>query len=105
LSIGVGEELPDGADGGTVQLAQVAAEAVELTSDLGGRSGQGAPGQTITTWAPLGYRAQRPWRLRAEQVGIPGGMSPVRWDNPKVAARTLVIAVGWSLLRPSCPGG
>jgi hypothetical protein len=104
LSIGVGEELSDGADGGMVQLVQVVAEAVELTSDLGGRSGQGAPGQTTTTSAPLGYSAQKPWRLRAEQVGIASGMSPVRWDDPEVATKTLVIATGWPVLRRSRPG-
>ncbi|HEV2918704.1 MAG TPA: hypothetical protein VG673_05610 [Actinomycetota bacterium] len=35
------------------------------------------PGQTTTIWSPLGYSAQRPRRVRAEQVGVPSGMSPV----------------------------
>jgi hypothetical protein len=38
------------------------------------------PGQTTTTCSPLGYSAQRPRRLRAEQVGVPSGMSPV-WED------------------------
>ena len=63
------------------------------------------PGQTTTTSVPWGYSAQRPWRVRAEQVGVPSGISPVRWDDPEVATRTSVIAVGWSLLRRSCAGG
>src|SRR5215218_10186675 len=62
------------------------------------------PGHTTTTWSPLGYRAQRPWRVRAEQVGAPSGISPVAYD-PEVATMTLVIAVGWSLLWRSRAGG
>src|SRR4029453_1018526 len=62
------------------------------------------PGQTTTTWSPLGYSAQRPRAVRAEQVGVPSGISPV-WDDPEVAIRTLVIAVGWSLLERSRGGG
>src|SRR5215203_1859418 len=63
------------------------------------------PGQTTTTWSPLGYSAQRPWRVRAEQVGVPSAMSPVREDDPEVATRTLVIAVGRSLFWRSRAGG
>src|SRR4029453_11823693 len=55
------------------------------------------PGQTTTIWSPLGYIAQRPRRVRAEQVGLASGISPVESD-PKVATRTLVIAAGWLLL-------
>ena len=49
-------------------------------------------------WALYPNGDQRPWRLRAEQVGVPSGMSPVWEDDPEVATRTSVIAVGWSLL-------
>src|SRR4030095_13584586 len=63
------------------------------------------PGQTTTTWSPLGYRAQRPRRLRAEQVGVPSGISPMRENDPEVATKTSVIAVGWSLLWRSRAGG
>jgi hypothetical protein len=87
--VGVGEELRDGAGGAAADLVlPVAAEVAELTSDLGRCAGEGAA-----------------WRLRAEQVGVPSGISPVRWDDPEVASRTLVIALGWSLLRRSRPDG
>src|SRR5215218_5003745 len=70
-----------------------------------GKPVRAPPGQTTTTSSPLGYSAQRPWRVRAEQVGAPNGMSPVREDDSEVATRTLVIAVGWSLLERSRAGG
>jgi len=62
LSIGVGQELPDGADGGAVQVVvPVTAEALELTGDLGGRSGQGtARPDDHNLGAVVGYSAQRP---------------------------------------------
>src|SRR4029453_12117175 len=63
------------------------------------------PGQRTTTCSPLGYSAQRPRRVRAELVGVPNGISPVREDDPEVVIRTLVIAVGWSLLERSRAGG
>src|SRR5512132_4691199 len=63
------------------------------------------PGQRTTTCSPLGYSAHWPRRLRAEQVGAPSGISPVREDDPEVATRTLVIAAGWSLLWRSRAGG
>jgi hypothetical protein len=75
----------------------VAAEAVELASDLAEDPVMAPPGQTTVTSVPWGYSAQRPWRVRTEQVGVPSGISPV-WDDPEVATRTPVIAVGWSLL-------
>ena len=62
------------------------------------------PGQTTTTWSPLGYSAQRPRRVRAEQVGVPSGISPV-CDDPEAVISTLVIAVGRSLLWRSRAGG
>ena len=75
---GVGQELPDRPDSATVQrIAVVTAEPVQLTGNLDWWSGQGTPGQTTTTWSPLGYSAQRPRRVRAEQVGVPSGISPV----------------------------
>jgi hypothetical protein len=61
-----------------------------------GNPARAPPGHTTTTWSPLEYKAQRPWRLWAEQVGVPSGISPVS-DDPSVATRALVIAVGWSL--------
>jgi hypothetical protein len=81
----------------------VTAEPVQLPGDLGGWAGQG------TTWPDdhdlLAVGVQRPRRLRAEQVGVPSGISPVREDDSEVAIRTSVIAVGWSLLRRSRAGG
>jgi hypothetical protein len=84
----------------------VAAELVQLTGNLARWSGQGPAGpedhDLLAAWI---HSAQRPRRLRAEQVGVPSGMSRVWWDDPDVATRTLVIAVGWSLLWRSRAGG
>jgi hypothetical protein len=106
LGIGVGQELPDRRGGGAVQVVVLpaAAEAVELTGDLGGRSGQGAARPDDHDLGAVGI--QRPEAVAA--AGRAGrhtqrGVSPMRWDL-EVATRTLVIAVGWSLLRPSRPG-
>ena len=56
---------------------------------------------TMVVWLSVPW----PRRVRAEQVGLPSGISPVREDDPEVVTRTLVIAVGWSLLWRSRAGG
>jgi hypothetical protein len=81
----------------------ITAQTVELAGDLGRWSGQRAARPEDHDLVAVGV--QRPWRVRAEQVGVPSGISPVREDDPEVATRTLVIAVGWSLWWRSRAGG
>jgi hypothetical protein len=75
----------------------VAAETVQLTGNLDRWSGQGTTGPDDHDLLTAGVQRPAARRVRAEQVGVPSGISPVE-NDPEVATRTLVIAVGWSLV-------
>ena len=80
-------------------------QTVQLLGDLGGWAGQGTAGPHDHDLVAVGVQRPAAWRLRAEQVGVPSGRSPVREDDPDPVIRTSVIAVGWSLFWQSRAGG
>jgi hypothetical protein len=66
----------DRPDAGVGQVVLAVTKPVQLGDDLDRWSGKGTRPDNHDLVA-VGYSAQRPWRLRVEQVGVPSGMSPV----------------------------
>ena len=96
---GVGQEPPDRPDSAAVQIiVAVAAEPVQLTGYLDRWSGQGTAGPDDHDLFAAGI--QRPAAPAAAGRAGRGAERDLTGagGRPGVATRTLVIAVGWSLL-------